>query len=278
MANYKSAWMSIEDAAKVLNCSPKDIEMLINVTMVADIRNSGEKLVNIEIIKDFFKKVHEIAKRLLPSPKIEPETKKPKKGNKEGDFVGGKEAAENLNITYDVFIRQCKEGIIPAEIKGRGWRIERNKLEKLIKSKKESIVPNNDPPPDLSPDHGGVIKTGKPEVDKRDTSSIVLPEDSSDDEDIQPPENYRPEVLPKPGMRSYTVKARKTNRGDYCRINEVAKGLNIPEAQIKKWITAKQIKAVEEIEQAKSIWYIEKESLRTFLEKYSIMVTFDTTH
>lgn len=265
MANYKSAWMTIKDAAKVLNCSPEDIEMLINVTMVADIRNNGGKLVNPKEIRNFLKRVQVMANQLLSPLKVEPKTRE------ETDLVIGKEAAEKLGIPYDVFKKMCQEGEIKARPRGRGYLVEKKIIDDFISSKDEIKDPQ------LTQKKADTGLLPKPPSQKPSDSPPDgdPPEDSSFEEDSVGGD-YEPEILPKPGRRSHTIRARRKNGGYYCRFDEVVNELGMKPAQVKKWITDKQIIAVEEIEQARSVWYIEKESLRTFLEKYDIMVTFDT--
>ncbi|MFA5071804.1 MAG: helix-turn-helix domain-containing protein [Candidatus Paceibacterota bacterium] len=272
MANYKSEWMTIKDAAKVLNCSPEDIEMLIKVTMVADIRNNGGKLVNPKEIRNFLKRVQVIASQLLSPLKAEPKIKEAV------DLIIGKEAAEKLGIPYNVFKRMCREGEIKAKPRGRGYLVEKKVIDEFILSKDGAKTPSIQekagtgllpkPPSQKSPD-------SPPD---RDISIIVPPEDPPDDEDFQPSEDYKPEVLPKSGRNSYSIRAREKNGGCYCRLDEVCEGLHMEEARIKKWIIDKQVKVIKEIERTKTILYIEKESLRTFLEKNDIMVNFNETH
>ena len=302
MADFKDAWMTIKMAAEALDCNSKDIETMIRgMTKVADMEDGG-KLVNLKGIEDFLRKMQVITNQLLTpvTPVVSPESQKTK------IWIKGIKAAKILSLPYDVFVNLCKEEKIQAGRKARGWRVEEDKLNKFIQSNQELIkslrgepsdtkrttkllvrptppqksvnpLPAVDPipdettgkkeqedPPPATPEESKIVPEG---IEEEKTSSVeedkVIPGSESD---IVPPQKE---------TRYCTVRARKHNGGIYCRIDDVATGLSMPEARIKKWITDQKVKAVQETERSKIIWYIEKESLKTFLETYNIMVTFD---
>ncbi|MFZ3058003.1 MAG: hypothetical protein WA092_03095 [Minisyncoccales bacterium] len=290
--------MTVKTAAEALNCNSKDIEVMIRgMTKVADMEDGG-KLVNLKGIEDFLRKMQVIINQLLAPaiPVSSPESKV---------WIKGRKAAKILSLPYDVFVNLCKEEKIQAGRKARGWRVEEDKLNEFIKSNQDLIkslrgkpettkratkllprpapvqepadhlsdvnpIPDNtvnrkeqdDPPP---------VITEEPQPTPKDTEE----ENSPPVAEEVVPDSKSDTVPPQKQTRYCTVRARKHNGGNYCRIDDVATGLSMPEARIKKWINDHQVKAVQEIERSRVIWYIEKESLKTFLETYNIMVTFD---
>ena len=303
MVDFKDVWMTMGKAAEALNCSPKDIEVMIRgMTKVADMQDGG-KLVNLKGIEDFLRKMQVITNQLLTpvSPVIPPEPKTK-------IWIKGIKAAKILSLPYDIFVNLCKEGKIQAGRKARGWRVEEDKLNKFIQSNQELIESLKGKSQTTKSSTKLLVRPALPPEPVNPLSAVdSIPDETTgqkDQEDPPPVIPKEPELIPKdpeeekssstkeedevvPDSKSdavplqketkyYTIRARKHNGGYYCRIDDVATGLKMPEARIKKWITDQQVKAGQEIERSKVIWYIEKESLRTFLEKNNIMITFDT--
>ena len=298
MTDFKDVWMTVKTAAEALNCNSKDIEVMIRgMTKVADMEDGG-KLVNLKGIEDFLRKMQVIINQLLAPaiPVSSPESKV---------WIKGRKAAKILSLPYDIFVNLCKEEKIQAGRKARGWRVEEDKLNEFIRSNQELIkslrgkpettkrttrlLPRPapakepaDPLPDVNP-----IPDNTVNKQEQDDPPPVIPEEpqptpkDTEEENSPPaeeevvPDSKSDTVPPQKQTRYCTVRARKHNGGNYCRIDDVATGLSMPEARIKKWINDHQVKAVQEIERSRVIWYIEKESLKTFLETYNIMVTFD---
>lgn len=297
MTDFKDVWMTIGRAAEALSCSPKDIEVMIRgMTRVADMEDGG-KLVNLKGIEDFLRKMQVITNQLL-NPVTPASTLKPK------IWIKGKKAAKILSLPYDVFVNLCKEQKIQAGRKAMGWRVEEDKLDEFIQFNQELIKSlkdesqNNKSTTKLLPRPASfqgpvnplsvansipVNITDRKELEDPPPVTPEKPEpvtetdenfSSEKKEDVVP--DSKEDVIPlQKETKYFTIRARKHNGGNYCRIDDVATGLKMPEARIKKWITETQVKAVQEIESSKIIWYIEKESLKTFLETYNIMITFD---
>ena len=301
MTDFKDAWMTMGRAAEALNCSPKDIEVMIRgLTKVADMEDGG-KLVNLKGIEDFLRKMQVITNQLLTpvTPVVPIESPKTK------IWIKGIKAAKILSLPYDVFVGLCKEGKIQAGRKARGWRVEEDKLNEFIKSKQELIKSlrdkpettkrttkllvrpdNTQPPINPLPVVGSIPDKTTGEKEQEDPPPVIpeeskiTPKDTEEEKHSSVEEEIVPDsksdaVPPQKETRYCTIRARKHNGGNYCRIDDIATGLKMPEARIKKWITDHQVKSVQETERSRIIWYIEKESLKTFLETYNIMATFD---
>lgn len=301
MTEFKDVWMTMRKAAEALNCSPEDIEVMIRgMTKVADMQDGG-KLVNLKGIEEFLRKMQVITNQLL-TPVIP--VSSPVSPPKPKVWIKGKKAAKILGLPYDIFVNLCKDQKIQAGKKAMGWRVEEGKLNEFIQSNQDFIKSLKDEPPGIKSATGLLprpvqepvndlpesdsIPSNTPGTEEQEDPPPVVPEelqpDSKDtkkdssptaEEEETVPDSQNDAVPPQKETRYCTIRARKHNNGNYCRIDDVATGLKMPEARVKKWINDHQVKAVQEIESSRVIWYIEKESLKTFLETYNIMVTFD---
>lgn len=289
---FNNTWKPIEEAAKLLNCKAEELEILINGFPQVAVMKGGGKLVNLDGIEDFMKKVQAIVQKISPSPK------------EDIIWIKGRIAAQKMNVPYSTFVDWCGKGILPARKKATGWRVEEGKLNQFISSHQELIqarqnssaslkpgaapkppapprgkdpprtieeILNDGPTEDFTDRKGGSEKKLEP----RPVDNDVPEEDGVGDEPSEPgEEQHQPVNDPK----FYTIRVRKCNGGEACRIDEVAQSIHISENQIRGWIRAGEIKAKEVTEHAKITWYINKENLKTFLEKYNIIVTFESIH
>ena len=268
-------WTTPEKAAEILKLSPADIRLMItgiNKDAIAD-RRDGTILINLMGIEVFLQKMKEIINKLTTPEKTIP---------REDIWLKGRVAAQKIGVNYEKLLEWCDAGKIKGQKKARGWRIEESALNEFIKLNQELISsfkkvrkkslprsriskPDSPDPPSPIPDNPPLPAN---QEEKLPTGNNSLPEnpikkDSKDDESQSK------------DMKCFTVRARKHNGGYYCRTEDIALAIHIPESTIKKWITDKMVKSIEKIESSGVIWYIEQESLRTFLEKYDILLTFD---
>ncbi len=282
MTEFKDVWVKIEEAATILKCSSKDIEVLINgMTMFAIIQNGG-KLVNLKGIGDFLEKVQIISSQLLiPST--------PFGSQKKMTWIKGKKAAEIISISYNVFEKMCEDKKIGAERRGRGWRIEKTKLDDFIKSNqglKNSLNVANPDPPKFPTGSSPVITPDppKPPVEPSPIIDVppVVPAEENHLPEITKEENSEEDDSPEniennaPVKHTYTIRGRKFNHGFLCRIDDVAITLKRPEIFIKEqWIKKNLIIATEAPGNSGITYYINQESLRKFLKTYNIDISFD---
>lgn len=314
MVTFENVWKPTDEAAKILGISLKQMELMTTgLIMVAD-RRDGGKLVNMKGIESFLQEMQKIANQLF-STVVAPEEEDPTwiKGMRAAkelsipyevftDFCEkGKIKACRKTSGWRVEKKELNEFISSNQDLIKSLKIERKKRNKVFSintpinshtivsselslsdtTKKEG---ENDPPPPVLPlkekteqeleeDHiQNIITLLMPKE-----NSIIPPEKTGESvkeiPSIQEPEE--PDSLPQESKVSYTIRARKHNGGHYCRIDDVAIGLSTNQTRIKKWITDKKVHSIEATESSKITWYIERESLRTFLEENNISVTFD---
>ena len=274
---FDDVWMNLNEAAKKLGLGPEDIELMITgMNSVAD-RRDGGKLVNLKGIGDYLQKIQAINNKLI-SPVASPSKEEKSSSRKEPIWIKGRVAAQTMSMKYESFLDLCEKGTIKAKRKARGWRIEESVLNEFIKFNQELIASLKkvrkkrtlkiiapDPP---SPNSSLIKKEEKPATPEKKDSVVETPNKDSKDDKSQEDSSSRE-------VKCFTVKARKQNGGYYCQISDIARSLHLPESTVKKWITDKMVSSIEKVEPSGVVWYIEHEGLRTFLEKYNILLTFD---